>query len=411
MSRCGCLLASAALLFVAACGEDEVVEVTTIAVPDSTLATSSVATEFAVDTLARDLVVPWGVAVAPDGRIFVTERRGRILVLAPSGAAPTEWARVAVHAEDPSWGPESGLTGLAFAPDFSISGELFVMATVRRDGPAGRPATSRLARWRRRLASSRDPAAALEFETRILRLTERDGRGVEPSVIVQGVPANHYHAGGALAFGPDGMLYAGFGDAQVTAFPRDTSVLAGKLIRIDRQGRVPQDNPISGSPVYAMGLRNPQAITWLSDGTMLVADHGPTGMPHEGGRAGRDELNVVTPGADFGWPVTSGWESAPGLRAPLWVWREAIAPAGLAAWEGSVLVGSLKGGIERVELASGTTGLRAVSRERTLDGVFGRVRTIVAEPDGALLVTTSNRDARGIARPGDDLLLRLRPLP
>lgn len=401
-----------AILLAAGCSTESRPPIVAGAPADTALAVDTTAPVIIIDTLARDLVVPWGVAVAPDGRIFVTERRGRVLVLPAGGGPPVEWARLDVHAEDPAWGPESGLMGIALAPDFATTGQVYVSATRWRSDGDRRGAL--LTRVRRRIGGLVSPAAAIEHETRIIRFTERAGRGESPVVILDGVLANHYHAGGGLAFGPDGRLYAGFGDALTPAFPRDRRVLAGKIVRLEPDGSIPGDAAFTGSPVFAMGLRNPQAFDWLPDGTMLTVDHGPTGLSHEGGRAGRDELNVVRAGGDHGWPHTTGWEQAEGLTTPLWVWREAIAPAGLtvyrgpyAPWQGSVIVGALRGRLERIRLERRTDGWVAVAREPLFEQRFGRIRTVTSDPQGRLLVTTSDRDARGVARPGDDLLLRL----
>lgn len=380
---------------------------------DTALTVELTAPSMRIDTLARGLVVPWGVAVAPDGRIFVTERRGRVLVFPATGGPPVEWARLDVYAEHPSWGPESGLMGIAFAPDFAKSGRVFVSATVWRS--AGDRDAALATRLLRRVGGLLSPAAALKHKTRIVRFTERDGRGTDPTVIVDDIPANHYHAGGGLAFGPDGKLYAGFGDALTPDFPRDPSVRAGKILRLEADGSVPSDGPTAGSPVYARGLRNPQAFVWLSDGTMLAIDHGPTGLSHEGGHAGRDELNVIRAGGDHGWPLAVGWEHADDLVSPTWVWNEAIAPAGLtlyrgpyAPWQGSLIVGALKGQrLERIRLERRDSTWVAVAREPILERSFGRIRTVTSDLEGNLLVTTSNRDARGTPRPGDDLLLRV----
>lgn len=407
----GSVAAIAATLALCACSAD-VPPLVWTAPADTALRADSTAPRITVDTVARDLVVPWGIAVAPDGRIFVTERRGRILVIPAAGGVAKEWATLEVHAEDPEWGPESGLTGIALAPDFATSGTLFVAATTWRS--AGDRDRSLLRRAQRRLGGFFSRAAGLVHKTRIIRYTERDGRGTDPIVVLDDVPAHHYHTGGALAFGPDGHLYAGFGDALTPEFPREPNVLAGKIVRLtpDRMA-TPQSRPTTPR-ILASGLRNPQAFVWLGDGTMLSTDHGPTGLTHEGGQTGRDELNVIRVGNDYGWPQASGWESAQGLATPLWVWRDPIAPAGMTVyqgsfqpWRGSVIVAALYGRLERIALERRADEWVAAAREPLLVQQFGRIRSVYSDPDGRLLITTSNRDARGRARPGDDLLVRL----
>jgi glucose/arabinose dehydrogenase len=368
-----------------------------------------------VDTVARGLEIPWGLAWAPDGRLFITERGGRIVVLHPDGQR-TVWAELDVFSETEEIGPESGLLGIALAPDFGDTGHLFVLATDwRTPGDRSGGAWTRL--WRR-VAGRVRPVAALRLENRVLRLTDRDGRGHDPTTVIRDLPTNHYHAGGGLAFGPDSMLYVSVGDALTPELASRERTPVGKILRYRPDGGIPEDNPIPGSPVWARGLRNTQAFAWLPDGTMLGVEHGPSGMPQERGRAGRDELNELRRGADYGWPTVVGWDSAPGVTPPVWVWDEAIAPGGLAVivaddgeWDGSVLVAGLRGSLERIVLERGDGGWTVVQRECLLDRSHGRLRAVHQGPDGAAYVTTSNRDARGQAGPDDDLVLRLRMPP
>lgn len=363
-----------------------------------------------VDTIARGLVVPWGIAFTPDGRALVTERPGRIRVIAADGLQEASWATLAVHSEFGTWGPESGLLGIALAPDFASSGHVYVMATVPVAG-SGSARSGLRARLDRLLG--RD--AAFEYENQIVRFTERDGVGVEPVVIVGGLPAFHYHAGGGLAFGADGMLYASVGDAWRPPYAADSNALVGKILRYERDGSIPSDNPIPGSPVWARGLRNTQAFGWLPDGNLLGVEHGPTGSDAESGRMGHDELNVLRAGADYGWPRVVGWASSAGSSQPIWVWRDAIAPGGLAieretaAPESAViLVAGLRFKLLLLSLERGTDGWMVRSGQELVAGDYGRLRTVAQAPDGTFWVTTSNRDGRGQAGPADDLVVRVR---
>ncbi len=384
------------------------------AAPELTLLRSAL--RLRVDTLARGLKVPWAVVTLPDGRLLISERGGRIVALDTSSGQQTEWARLSVYAEDPDWGPESGLLGLALAPDFEKSKQVFAMAT--RWKSAGDRDGALLRRVQRRVAGLMKPEWGLPFENQIIRLTERDGIGTDSVVMVRRLPANHYHVGGGLAFGPDGMLYASVGDVLHPKLALKTRSSAGKILRYRPDGSVPDDNPDAGSPVWASGLRNTQAFDWLSDGTMLGTDHGPTGMTQEAGRAGNDELNVLIRAASYGWPDIAGLQSAEPHRQPIWLWRQAIAPAGMsvyrgfdARWASSVFVAGLRGGVERIALARDDSGAwRVAARESLALPSLGRVRGVRSLGDGSLLVFTSNRDARGQAGPNDDLLLRLVPM-
>ncbi len=369
---------------------------------------------FRVDTVARGLEVPWGMASLPDGRLLVTERTGRIRVIRDGVLDPTPWATVSVYANEPGIGPETGLLGLALAPDFATSGHVYAVATVwRSEGDRTRSVPTRL--WRRALGLV-DETATLRFANQVLRFTERDGRGVEPTIIVPELPAAYYHAGGAIGFGPDGMLYVSMGDAMLPERASRETGWLGRIHRFTPDGNVPADNPAPNSSTWAYGLRNVQGMDWTDGGSMLAIEHGPTGMAQEGARAGHDELNHIVPGGNYGWPTALGGETVGDSRPALWTWRAAIAPAGLAvyrgpisAWRGSVLVAGLRGGLERVVLEERGDSIRVVAAESLLPSSHGRLRTVHIDSSGEVYITTSNRDARGAARPDDDLILRLVP--
>lgn len=402
------------VLLLAGCtGGDADVVVSKEVVPDSLVLTSEYAGPIVLDTLATGLVVPWGVALAPDGRLFVTERPGRIRVVAPDGRLVAEpWAELDVHHEYFDVGPESGLLGIALSPDFETDRFVYVFATVWRSKGDRRGSLSTRA-WRR-LARAFSPLAGTIVKSQIIRFTEQGGRGEQPTVIVDNLPAHHYHAGGGLAFGPGGKLYASVGDVLLPALAARPEVLAGKVLRFNADGSIPSDNPNPSSPVWARGLRNTQAFVWLADGTMLGVEHGPTGMSLESARAGRDELNILRPGLDYGWPTVVGWQSREGAQSPIWVWRTAIAPTGLAVLSddssavASVLVAGLKGGLTRLSLKKAESGWHADTLQPLLVPRIGRLRTVLRVSPGEFLLTTSNRDARGQKGPDDDLLLRLR---
>lgn len=369
---------------------------------------------FAVDTLARDLEVPWALAQLPDGRILVTERAGRIVAINPVTGERVVWASLEVYAQEPGIGPESGLMGIAIAPDFPATREVYVVATTwRTRGDQQRALSTRL--WRR-LAGRVVPEAALRYRNQLLRFRDENGRGAGPEVLVDEIPTAHYHAGGAVSVGPDGMVYVSAGDALLPERAAREGATNARILRYTRAGHVPADNPVAGDAEWVRGLRNTQGLAWLSDTALVAVEHGPTGMPHEGGRGGHDELNRIRRGEDYGWPRAVGDDAVPGTIAPLFTWTQPIAPAGLTVYPvetasraASVLVAGLRGVLERMVLAPRDTTWAVVSRQRLLDGQFGRLRAVAVDAQGRILLTTSNRDARGAPRPGDDLLLRLTP--
>ena len=383
------------------------------------LTTSGVETP--VDTVASNLEVPWSLDFAPDGRVFVTERVGRVRVIDNGVLRPEPWAELPVFARDEHIRPESGLMGIALAPNFASSGHVFVLGTFWKRSQAPLPRT--IDRLFRRVAGVFSARAAIPYENRVYRLTDRGARGVDATVVIDNLPANYYHAGGALAFGPDGHLYVAIGEALASAFSNDPDTGSGRILRYRADGSIPDDNPIPGSPVYAIGLRNPQALAWHPEGRLLLAtEHGPTALPHENARFGRDELNLVTPGANYGWPVVAGRAGDARFVDPVVEWSPAIAPAGLAfytgpytQWRGNAFVGGLRGQqLRRVVFDSGAAAqgqLKVVQQEVLLSQRIGRIRAVRMAPDGHLWITTSNRDGRGSPSSHDDLILRVRLTP
>jgi glucose/arabinose dehydrogenase len=384
-----------------------------------------------LEVVAAGLEVPWDMAATPDGRLLVTERPGRIRVVDDGGLRDEPWAAFDVHAQDPGWNPETGLLGITLSPDFDRSGHVYVYGVFRKPGPVGSQGLA--GRLTRRLLDAVAPVQALPFEGRVYRLTDRDGRATDPVLVVGGIPAFHYHAGGALRFGPDGMLYLTTGDARLPGLSADPERLTGRILRYRPDGTVPDDNPVAGSPVWARGFRNPQGLAWTREGELVAIEHGPSGFPNEGGRVGNDELNRVEPGADYGWPRVAGEPAGPagegsgeggaaGASAgrPLRVWNPSLAPAGLARlhgprfpeWDGDLLITALQrsGQLLRVRVAPGGEGEEGgalVEEEVLLRDGLGRLRLLSVGPDGSIYLGTSNRSARGRERPSDDRLFRV----
>ena len=329
-----------------------------------------------VETVATGLVAPWALAFAPDGRVFLTERPGRLRVLTPEGvlmAAPlAEIEGVAAEGE-------GGLLGLALDPEFGRNRRLYLYHTYRAGGG---------------------------LRNRVVRYTENGGRLGERTVILDGIPGASVHNGGRLAFGPDGKLYVTTGDAAQSALAQDRGSLAGKILRLNPDGSVPQDNPFPGSPVYSYGHRNVQGLAWHPQtGRLYATEHGASG---------NDELNLIEAGQNYGWPEVQG-RNHRSFRAPLAVYESAIAPAGatwytgavIPPWRGSLLFTTLRGThLHRVTVEANDPR-RITAQERLLDGRYGRLRDVQQGPDGQLYVLTSNRDGRGNPAGDDDRVLRI----
>lgn len=315
--------------------------------------------------LVKGLEVPWGLGFLPGGDALVTERMsGRILRVAPSGEVSEAGTVAGVQARG-----EGGLLGLAVSPDFSSDHSIFVYYTAD-DG-------NRIVRLR------------VGDDGRI------DGAAAAQKVLVKGIPAGNIHNGGGLAFGPDGMLYAGTGETGDRPLAQDKSSLAGKILRMTPDGKPAPDNPF-GTLVWTYGHRNVQGLAWDSSGRMFATEFG---------RNTWDEINRIQPGKNYGWPVVEGKGGKGGYTDPLITWRTSEAsPSGLAYAGGSLWAGALRGQrLWQIPVrADGSLG----TPKALFQGKFGRIRGVAVAPDGrALWLTTSNRDGRGNPVADDDRII------
>jgi glucose/arabinose dehydrogenase len=344
--------------------------------PPATTFTTQDGVRVEVDTVVSNLEVPWSMAFAADGRLFVTERPGRVLIFNLS----TSSSELALTLDDVYGQGEAGLLGLALAPDFTASRHVYIYYTaVVANAPVNR----------------------------IVRYREVGGRLGERAVVLDGIPAGTIHDGGRLRFGPDGMLYATAGDAANSGRAQDPASLAGKFLRIDRDGTTPRDNPF-GSPVFSWGHRNPQGFDWHPATREIWAT--------EHGNSGNDEINVVRSGVNYGWPTIEGGQTFPNMEPPVTSFSPSIAPSGAAfyqgtrfpAFAGNLFAATLRGA-HLLRLVVDGPSRRVTRQERLLDGTVGRLRDVVVGPDGYIYISTNNRDGRGSPAAADDRILRLRP--
>jgi glucose/arabinose dehydrogenase/predicted small secreted protein len=310
------------------------------------------------EVVASGLEAPWGLAFLPDGGALVSERdSGRVLRVAP-GADPQEVGTVpGVDA-----GGEGGLLGLAVSPEFERDQLVYAYLTGQGDN-------------------------------RIVRF--RLGGG-QVEVLLDGIPKAGIHNGGRIAFGPDGMLYAGTGDAAERGNAQDPGSLGGKILRLRPDGGVPADNPDPGSPVWTLGHRNVQGLAWDGQGRLFATEFGQNRV---------DEINRIERGGNYGWPEVEGTGGGGRFRDPLVTWPTSQAsPSGAAIAGGTLYVAALRG--ERLWTVpldgDGGTGEPAA----VLAGSYGRLRHAAVAADGALWVLTSNRDGRGDPAADDDRVLR-----
>jgi glucose/arabinose dehydrogenase len=213
--------------------------------------------------------------------------------------------------------------------------------------------------------------------------------------ILTGLAKAGNHDGGRLKVGPDKHLYATVGDAGQGSRAQDRNSLNGKILRMNLDGSVPDDNPFPGSLVYTLGHRNPQGIAWDSEGRMWASEFGQNTW---------DELNIISPGQNYGWPIHEGIADADGYVNPVKQWTTAEAsPSGLAIVNDSLFLAALRG--QRLwAIYPGPESVEAVS---WFEGTYGRLRDAVPGPNGTLWVLTNNTDGRGSPRQGDDRLLQI----
>jgi glucose/arabinose dehydrogenase len=337
-------------------------------------------------TVAVGLEHPWSLAFMPDGGMLVTERPGRLRVIRDGQLAPEPVAGLPEIAA----GGQGGLMDVALDPDFADNGLIYLSYAAE---------------------------SLFQRGTEVARARLDEGQLVDLEIILEAGPKSRggRHFGSRLTFGPDGMLYVTAGERGDPDRAQDLDDLAGSVIRIATDGTVPPDNPFVGrdgarAEIYSYGHRNPQGLAVHPEtGALWSIEHGPRGG---------DELNLLSPGANYGWPVITYGESyagfpigegtsKPGLEQPLRSWVPSISPSGLAfytgdafpAWRGDLFLGALSGrALVRLEL----DGDRVVHEERLLEDLGARIRDVRSGPDGFLYLLTDHPDGK---------LLRLEPAP
>jgi len=324
--------------------------------------------EVKVETVADNLKIPWELVFAPDGRIFFTERDGNLWVI--------ENESMELVATFPaSHTSEGGLLGLALDPEFEKNNFLYLYQTY------------------------------FDFElhhNKVVRYTVSNNQLTDEQILIDKIPGAVWHDGGRIKFGPDEKIYITTGDSTNANLSQKIDSLAGKILRINADGTIPSDNPFESSPVFSYGHRNPQGIDWNENGILVSSEHGPSG---EKGYA-HDEINVIEPGKNYGWPVIVGDSNNLKYTNPILHSGDVTwAPSGLLyydsdkipEWKGMFLVAALRGQHVMV-MDLDLENNRVNSVEKIFQDEYGRLRDLVQSPDGDVFVLTSNGDNDKILR-------------
>ena len=312
-------------------------------------------------TVATGLVAPWGMAFLPDGSLLVTERDSARLLQIRTGQGPQVLGTIPGVVP----GGEGGLLGIAVSPTFASDQWVYVYFTAAND--------NRITRFRLNAIGTQQ-------------------------VILSGLAKATIHDGGRIAFGPDGMLYAGVGDAGNTANAQNQNSLNGKILRMTPTGGVPAGNPFN-TLVYSLGHRNVQGLAWDAQNRLFATEFGQNTF---------DEVNMIVAGGNYGWPTCEGICSNPAFRNPIVTWTTAEAsPSGAAIANGHFFAAALRG--QRLWVVPLTASGGAGTPVDELNNQFGRLRAVVRGPDGWLWIATSNRDGRGTPTAQDDRIVRFPP--
>ncbi|MEV5852678.1 PQQ-dependent sugar dehydrogenase [Streptomyces anulatus] len=324
-----------------------------------------------VSTLTEGLRSPWGLAALPGGDLLVSSRdEGTVHRIDGESGKQTLLGSV------PGVAPagEGGLLGLAVSSTFGADQLVYAYFTTTSDN-------------------------------RIVRMSYDEKRPAgqqlgAPDTILRGIPKGSIHNGGRIAFGPDKMLYAGTGETGDTGLAQDKESLAGKILRMTPDGEPVHGNPEADSVVYSYGHRNVQGLAWDAQKRLWAAEFGQNTW---------DELNLIEPGGNYGWPEVEGREGEDGFIDPVAQWKTSEAsPSGIAYAEGSIWMAGLRGErLWRIPLSGEKAEEPSADPQSFLDEKHGRLRTVVSAGSDRLWLVTSNTDGRGTQKPGDDRILQV----
>ena len=326
------------------------------------------------DVVVDGLNNPWEMVFAPNGDIYFSERDGRIWKIESFGEAKV------IQTFPKSGSYEGGTLGLALHPNFEENKKIYVYQTNLE----------------------------LEFfQNKVYSFTVDGDELTDKQIVIDDIPGALWHDGGRIAFGPDDKLYITTGDAVNPGLSQDLSSLAGKILRINPDGTIPDDNPFDSSPVFSYGHRNPQGIAWDNNGLLVSSEHGPSGEMGYG----HDEINVIVKGGNYGWPKALGDSSDDSFVNPIiHSGQTTWAPSGMVYFDsnkipsldGKFLVGALRG--QHLMVVDVAEDGSLINAEKIFEGDFGRIRTAQIGPDGVLYLLTANGDNDKIVRITESLV-------
>lgn len=329
--------------------------------------------------VVTNLDTPWSLAFSKNGILFFTERPGYVKAFYNNTLINLKVENLNVKEIG-----EGGLLGIALDPNFPNSPYIYLYYTYEEE----------------------------KLWNRVVRYKFENWSLVNQKILIDKIPAATLHNGGRIKFGPDGKLYITTGDATQRDLAQDINSLAGKILRINPDGSIPEDNPFPNSPIYSYGHRNPQGIDWF-DNLMFSSEHGPSG---ELGYA-HDEINFIIKGANYGWPIVVGISNDKRFKNPILdTGEETWAPSGISFYKGNIypelknklLVATLRGKHLRI-IEIDFKEIKVLNHYAILSNMLGRIRDVVEGPDGYIYIATSNKDGRGIPALDDDRIVKLIP--
>lgn len=319
-----------------------------------------------VKTITDNLDFPTSIGILPDGTILLTEQKGNILFLNNNGTLLSKY-----KLNDNYFNEGAGLLGLAISPQFNNNNYFYIYYTYKNDD---------------------------KIFNKIVRLQEKNNTIVNKKIIMDKIPAFQLHNGGVLKFGPDRKLYVSVGDNTVSESAQNISDLRGKILRINDNGTIPNDNPFKNSPIYSYGHRNVVGLAWDFKNKRLYAS--------EAGATGNDEINLIKAGKNYGWPIEEcGNLEKSQFTQPEFCFIPSIYPAGMIVsnstkfgYDGKLIVATLNG--EHLRLIDPDTKEQSI----ILTG-FGKLKDVAEDKEGSLFIITANKDF--YQNSGSDKLLEI----